>query len=125
MDLPELGRKITELIRDEEKEKLIGLISQISGRISDFRNKHLKFSQVYDEISVGSSQVQSFCRIRNNSLIYSFETDHITVYREIDGEKSTIDVITYRNNLPYCWNGEFELSEVDQHIIHTFQDLVK
>ncbi len=123
MDKKELGRKITELFRDVDKEVATKTLSEINEYLSNFYRENIQLNAMYDDIRLSSSQVEIEFVVKHITLHLKLDETIIEVQKNVDGAITKIDKIVVENENVSCKHGEFTLNEIDNYLVDCFQGL--
>lgn len=122
MDKEELGRKISERVRNKDGELAQKTIGEIITYVSDFYSRDIALEGHYEEVQMSSSAYACTLKIFDTTLKYKLDGVNIDVTSEENGQVTNIDEINIDNGRVYCKNGEFSVEEIEKHLIESFKN---
>ncbi|MEI3596914.1 MULTISPECIES: hypothetical protein [unclassified Oceanobacillus] len=124
MDKEELGRKISERVRNKDSELAQKTISEIITYVSNFYSNDIALEGHYEEVQISSSAYKCNLKVFDTTLEYKLDDKKISVTKEENGQVTNIDEINIDNGKTYCKHGKFSIEEIEKHLIESFKSLI-
>ena len=128
MNKEELGKRISDFLRDDDKELAYSIFVDIREFIGEFGQNDISLKAKYDGLfcSPFYSTNECYFMFQNRKLSFKLEDRKIIIIQSNEENHSgyLVDEIAVDNRIAICKHGKFEIRMIDKYLIECFAELV-
>lgn len=129
MNRDEIAQEMRKRIIDNDKELIVKAFHEMEMSVARFQNE-IGLKGTYKELNVAVSDAHNAGYIKmtfENSLLHIqlYQDEHrIEIKKIVNGNETTLDEIKAIGEKLTCYDGDFDLKEIDKYLSSSFEELL-